>query len=173
MLTACSRRSSDSVTRACWLHRLGCTVMSMISAAPVCLFTQQCSCLRTQRGPSNQLLCRYNRQGRKAKNRRSRDSYSNRAYTRTQTARNTGTHNLPLHLTPATIRTNNLSTLEPTNGCARLCNCLRDAASLVNLSLSPDSLSPSGKRTGGISHSVLARCSSYTGSGTRRFPAAF
>ena len=58
-----------------------------------------------------QLLRCYNRQGRKAKNRRSRDSYSNRAYSRTQTIRNTGTHNLPLHLTRATITTNDLSTL--------------------------------------------------------------
>ena len=40
---------------------------------------------------------RYKRQWRKAKNRRSRDSYSNRAYSRTQTVRDTGTHNLPLH----------------------------------------------------------------------------
>ena len=56
-------------------------------------------------------LCRYKRQGRKAKNRRSRDSYSNRAYSRTQTVRNTGTHNLPLHLTRATIKTNDLDTL--------------------------------------------------------------
>ena len=31
---------------------------------------------------SEEVQCRYNRQGRKAKNRRSRDSYSNRAYTR-------------------------------------------------------------------------------------------
>ena len=54
----------------------------------------------------------YNRQGRKAKNRGSRDSYSNRADTRTQTVRNTGTHNLPLHLMRATIRTNDLSTNE-------------------------------------------------------------
>ena len=54
---------------------------------------------------------RYNRQGRKAKNRRSRDSYSNRAYSRTQTARNTGTHNLPLYLTRATIGTNDRDTL--------------------------------------------------------------
>ena len=37
--------------------------------------------------------------------------YSNRAYSRTQTVRNTGTHNLPLHLTRATIRTNDLDTL--------------------------------------------------------------
>ena len=37
------------------------------------------------------LFCRrYNRQGRQAKNRRSRDSYSNGAYSRTQTVRNTG-----------------------------------------------------------------------------------
>ena len=43
--------------------------------------------------------------------RRSRDSYSNRAYSRTQTVRNTGTHNLPLYLTRATIRTNDLDTL--------------------------------------------------------------
>ena len=55
--------------------------------------------------------CRYNRQGRKAKNRRSRDSYSNRAYSRTQTIRNTGTHNLPLYLTRATSSTNDLSRL--------------------------------------------------------------
>ena len=54
---------------------------------------------------------RYNRQRRKAKICRSRDSYSNRAYSRTQTVRNTGTHNLSLYLTPATIRTNDLSTL--------------------------------------------------------------
>ena len=43
--------------------------------------------------------------------RRSRDSYSNRAYSRTQTVHNTGTHNLPLYLTRATIRTNDLDTL--------------------------------------------------------------
>ena len=43
--------------------------------------------------------CCYNRQGRKA-NRRNRDSYSNRVYSRTQTVRNTGTHDLPLYLTP-------------------------------------------------------------------------
>ena len=43
--------------------------------------------------------------------RRSRDSYSNRAYSRTQTVRNTGTHNLPRYLTRATIRTNDLDTL--------------------------------------------------------------
>ena len=41
----------------------------------------------------------YNRQGRKA-NRRSRDSYSNRAYSRTQTVRNTGTHNKRLYAQP-------------------------------------------------------------------------
>ena len=47
----------------------------------------------------------YNRQGRKAKNRRSRDSYSNRAYTRTQTVHNTGTHNLcPLAISCAALR---------------------------------------------------------------------
>ena len=55
-------------------------------------------------------LGRYNRQGRKA-NRRSRDSYSNTAHSRTQTVRNTGTHNLPLYLTRATIRTNDRDTL--------------------------------------------------------------
>ena len=44
-------------------------------------------------------ICRYNRQGRKA-NRRSRDSYSNRAYSRTQTVRNTGTHNKRLYAQP-------------------------------------------------------------------------
>ena len=54
---------------------------------------------------------RYNGQLRKAKNRRSRDSYSNRAHSRTQTVRNTGTQNLPLYLTRATIRTNDLDTL--------------------------------------------------------------
>ena len=40
--------------------------------------------------------------------RRSRDNYSNRAYSRTQTVRNTGTHNLPLYLTRPTIRTNDV-----------------------------------------------------------------
>ena len=54
---------------------------------------------------------RYNRQGRKAKDRRSRDHHINRGYTRTQTVRNTGTYNQPLHLTRATIRTNDHSTL--------------------------------------------------------------
>ena len=43
--------------------------------------------------------------------RRSRDSYSNRAYSRTQTVRNTGTPNLPLYLKRASIRTNDLDTL--------------------------------------------------------------
>ena len=43
--------------------------------------------------------------------RRSRDSYSNRAYSRTQTVRNTGTHNLPLHLMRATFVTNDHSAL--------------------------------------------------------------
>ena len=43
--------------------------------------------------------------------RRSRYSYSNRAYSRTQTVRNTRTHNLPLYLKRASIRTNDLDTL--------------------------------------------------------------
>ena len=57
----------------------------------------------------------YNRQGRKAKERRSRDNHINRGYTGTQTVRNTGTYNqtlhLPLHLTRATSVTNENSTL--------------------------------------------------------------
>ena len=36
---------------------------------------------------------RYNRQGRKAKDRRSMDNHINRGYTRAQTVRNTGDHN--------------------------------------------------------------------------------
>ena len=55
--------------------------------------------------------CRYNRQGRKAEELRSRDNHSNRGYTRTQTVRSAGTFNLPLHLTRATIRTNDHPTL--------------------------------------------------------------
>ena len=60
-------------------------------------------------------ICCYNRQGRKAKDRRSRENHSNRGYTRTQTVRNTGTYNQPLHqplhLTRATSVTNDHSTV--------------------------------------------------------------
>ena len=60
-------------------------------------------------------LCCYNRQGRKAKERRSRDNHINRGYTRTQTVRNAGTYNQPLHLPlhpmRATSVTNDHSTL--------------------------------------------------------------
>ena len=56
------------------------------------------------------LMC-YNRQGRKAKDRRSRD-HTNRGNTGIQTIRSTGTYNQPLHLTPATIVTSDLSTLD-------------------------------------------------------------
>ena len=63
-------------------------------------------CWRAVVGPS-----RYNRQGRKAKERRSRDNHINRGNTRTQKVRNTGTYNQPLHLTRATIVTNDHSTL--------------------------------------------------------------
>ena len=38
---------------------------------------------------------RYNRQGRKAEDRRSRDNHINRGNTRTQTVRTTGTYNQP------------------------------------------------------------------------------
>ena len=60
------------------------------------------ACVGSQKLEQETTESRYNRQGRKA-NRRSRDSCSNRAYSRTQTVRNTGTHNLPLYLTRATI----------------------------------------------------------------------
>ena len=53
---------------------------------------------------------RYNRQGRNAKERRSRDNDTNRGNTGTQTVRNTGTYSQPLHLTRATIVTNDHST---------------------------------------------------------------
>ena len=57
------------------------------------------------------LGCRYNRQGRKAKGRRSRENRINRGNTRTQKVRNAGTYNQPLHLTRATNVTNDHATL--------------------------------------------------------------
>ena len=47
--------------------------------------------------------CRYNRQGRKAEDRRSSVHHINRGNTRTQRVRNTGTCNQPLHLPRATL----------------------------------------------------------------------
>ena len=97
----CSKVRASHLTAS---HKNNIGQCSLIQAA-VCwrLFFPGC------RNPS--CGSRYNRQGHQAKNRRSRDSYSNTAYTRTQTVRNKGTHNLPLHLTRATIRTNDLCTL--------------------------------------------------------------
>ena len=70
-------------------------VLGVVICGPCCLIECYIS-------GSHQQHCCYNRQGRKAKNRRSRDSHSNRAYSRTQTVRNTGTHNQEVSTT--TIR---------------------------------------------------------------------
>ena len=109
---------------------------------------------------------RYNRQGRKAKNRRSRDSYSNRPYTRTQTLRNTGTRNLHLHLTRATIRTNDLDTLvhigdlSPRQHRTARSSCQQVSTTTIHRPLTLDQR-----------HAEFPMCTSQEGAFSHRWPA--
>ena len=85
-MRSCERERSSRAILLCWRHK--CAIIHLCDSV-----VHPCN------SPALQST------GAQSK-RRSRDSYSNRAYSRTQTVRNTGTHNLPLYLTRATIRSN-------------------------------------------------------------------
>ena len=108
---------------------------------------------------------RYNRQGRKAKDRKSRDSHSNRGYTRTQTARNTGTYNLPLHPTRATVRNDHCTSvligdLSPRRHRKARSSCQEVGTTTIHRPLTLDQC-----------HAEFLMCASQEGTFSHRWPA--